>query len=101
VPTLQLLSTTSSAKKLLRMSWSKTVHNGTYYASRLVPSGNWLRIGVVKTNDALVTLDLPDALPVKDDEGNKIYYRFRTDVENSSGLLNLVSVLITVSLDSL
>lgn len=75
------------------MSWDKTVHNGTYYASRLASSGNWVRIGVVKTNAALVTLDLPDALPVKDDEGNTIYYRFKTDVENSSGLLNLVAAL--------
>ena len=101
VPMLQSLSTTLAGDKLLRMSWDKTVHNGTYYASRLAPSGNWIRVGTVKTNDALVTLDLPDALPVNDDDGNKIYYRFRTDVENSSGLLNLVAAPVTVSLDSI
>ncbi|MEA2879463.1 MAG: hypothetical protein QOF14_4659 [Hyphomicrobiales bacterium] len=101
VPTLQLLSTTLAGDKLLRMSWGKTVHNGTYYASRLAPSGNWVRVGTVKTNDALVSIDLPDALPVDDDEGNKIYYRFRTDVENSSGLLNLVAAPVTVSLDTI
>ena len=44
---------------------------------------------------------MPDALPVNDDEGNTIYYRFRTDVENSSGLLNLVAAPITVSLDTI
>jgi hypothetical protein len=101
VPTLQLLSTTLAGDKFLRMSWGKTVHNGTYYASRLAPSGNWVRVGTVKTNNALVALDLPDALPVNDDEGNKIYYRFKTDVENSSGLLNLVAAPVTVSLDTI
>jgi hypothetical protein len=101
VPTVHLVSTTSTGEKLLRMSWDKTVHNGTYYVSRLAPSGNWVRLASVKTNDALVTFDLPDALPVNDDEGNKIYYRFKADVENSSGLLNLVAAPITVSLDTI
>jgi hypothetical protein len=101
VPTLQLLSTTSTGDKLLRLKWDKTVHNGIYYVSRLASSGNWVRLGTVKTNDALVTFDLPDALPVNDDEGNRIYYRFEVDVANSSGLLNLVAAPITVSLDSI
>jgi hypothetical protein len=101
VPTLELLSTTAAGDKLLRLNWTKTVHNGIYYVSRLAPSGNWVRLGSLKTNDAQVTFDLPDALPIADNEGNTIYYRFKTDVENSSGLLNLVAAPITVSLDSI
>jgi hypothetical protein len=101
VPKLQLLSTTSTGDKLLRLNWDKTVHNGIYYVSRLAPSGNWVRLGTVKANDASVTFDLPDALPVNDDEKNRIYYRFKIDVANSSGLLNLVATPITVSLDSI
>jgi hypothetical protein len=101
VPTLNLLSTPSSGAKLIRMSWSKAVHNGTYYVSRLDSSGNWVRLKALKTNDSLVTFDLPDALPVDDEDRNKIYYRFSVDVENSSGLLNRVRSPITVSLDSI
>jgi hypothetical protein len=101
VPTLHLLSTAGTGDKLIRMSWSQTVHNGTYYVSRLDPSGNWVRLTVLKTNDASVTFDLPDALPADDEDGNKIYYRFKVDVENSSGLLNRVDSPITASLDSI
>jgi hypothetical protein len=101
VPALHLLSTTITGDKLLRMSWSKAVHNGRYYVSRLGPSGNWVRLTVLETNDALVTFDLPDPLPVNDDDGNKIYYRFKVDVENSSGLLNLTDSPVTTSLDSI
>lgn len=101
VPTLHLLSTTITGEKLVRMSWSKAVHNGTYYVSRLAPSGTWVRLTTLKTNDSLVTFDLPDALPVYDEEGNKIYYRFQVDVENFSGLLNRVSSPITASLDTI
>lgn len=101
VPTLNLLSTTVTGDKLLRISWSKVVHNGTYYVSRLDPSGNWVRLTALKTNDALVTFDLPDALPVDDEDGNRIYYRFKVDVENSSGLLNQTDSPITASLESI
>lgn len=101
VPTLHLVSITSAGEKFLRMNWSKTVHNGTYYVSRLAPSGNWIRLASIKKNDALVTYDLLNPLPVDDEDGNMIYYRFKIDVENSSGLLNLVDVPVTVSLDSI
>jgi hypothetical protein len=99
VPALSLVSITSSGDKLLRMTWDKTVHNGTYYVSRLGPSGNWMRLGSLQSNDPSVIFDLPDALPVDDEDGNLIYYRLRVDAENSSGLLNLVNAPITASLD--
>jgi len=101
VPLLHLLATTSAGEKLVRMSWSKATHNGTYYVSRLDPSGNWVRVTSFKTNDDVVTFDLPDALPVDNEDGDKIYYRFKVDVENSSGLLNQVASPITTSLDSI
>ena len=81
------------------MTWDKTVHNGTYYVSRLGPSGNWMRLGSLQSNDPSVIFDLPDALPVDDEDGNLIYYRLRVEAENSSGLLNLVNAPITASLD--
>jgi hypothetical protein len=81
------------------MTWNKTVHNGTYYVSCLASSGNWMRIGSLKSNSPSVIFDLPDALPVHDEKGNRIYYRLRVEAENSSGLLNLVDAPITAGLD--
>jgi hypothetical protein len=99
VPALSLVSITSSGDKLLRMTWDKTVHNGTYYVSRLGPSGNWMRLGSLQSNAPSVIFDLPDALPVDDEDGNLIYYHLRVEAENCSGLLNLVNAPITASLD--
>jgi hypothetical protein len=101
VPTVSRLSITPGGDKLLRLTWTKTVHNGMYYVSRLSASGNWMRLGRVKTNAESVTFDLSEPLPVDDEDGNRIYYRFKVDVENCSGLLNLVEAPITVSLDTL
>jgi hypothetical protein len=81
------------------MTWDRTVHNGTYYVSRLGPSGNWMRLGSLRSNDPSVIFDLPDALPVDDEDGNLIYYHLRVEAENSSGLLNIVNAPITASLD--
>jgi hypothetical protein len=100
VPTVSRVSITATGDKLLRLTWSKTVHNGTYYVSRLAASGNWMRLGRVKTNADSVTFDLSEPLPVNDEDGNRIYYRFKVDVENCSGLLNLVEAPITTSIDA-
>ena len=99
VPALSLVSVTPGGDKRLRMTWDKTVHNGTYYVSRLGPSGNWMRLGSLQSNDPSVIFDLPDALPVDDEDGNLIYYRFRVEAANSSGLLNIVNAPVTASLD--
>ncbi len=89
-----------SGNKTIELSWPKTTHNGTYYVCQLAPSGNWFRLATLKTNAAQPNLVLPDALPISDDD-DPIYYRFKIDVENSSGLLNLVEAPITVDLASL
>jgi hypothetical protein len=101
IPAFSVLSTAANGDKVLRAAWTPTVHNGTYYLSRMSPSGSWIRIGALATNDPAPILDLPDPLPVNDDDANTIYYRFKFDVEGSSGLLNLVDAPVTVRLDTL
>jgi hypothetical protein len=101
VPAFQVLSTATDGGKFLRATWTKAVHNGTYYLSRLAPTGNWLRIGSLRTNDPAPAFDLPDALPVNDQDGNPIYYRFKIDVESSGGLLNTYDTPVTARLDLL
>ncbi|HET9638388.1 MAG TPA: hypothetical protein VFP12_04200 [Allosphingosinicella sp.] len=99
VPAVAIVSTDSSTgDKLIELSWTKTTHNGTYYVCQLSASGNWFRLAALKTNSAQPSFALPTALPSADEDGDPIYYRFKVDVENSSGLLNLLDAPITVNL---
>lgn len=86
---------------LVEIAWSPTVHNGTYYVSQLGASGNWARIGEVTTNAPTATLSLPDPLPVANEDGAPLYYRFKVDAVGSSGLVNLADAPVTVRLDLL
>jgi hypothetical protein len=101
VPTLKVVSVASNGDKMLRVGWSKTVHNGTYYVSRLDPSGNWTRLAEIATNDATMFFDLQNALAVNDEDGDPIYYRFKVDVQGASGLLNNFESPVIVRLDEL
>jgi hypothetical protein len=95
-----IISTSPAAgTKLVRLTWASTVYNGKYHVSRLSPSGNWTKIGSVTSNGPTVHFDVPDALPVNDEDGDPVHYRFRVGVENSAGLLNLVDSPIVVRLD--
>lgn len=100
-PTVKVVDEASNGDKFLRVGWSKTVHNGTYYASRLDPSGSWTRLASITTNDATAFYDLQEALPVDDEDDNLIYYRFKVDVEGPSGLLNTTDKPVIVTLDKL
>lgn len=97
-PVLTVLSSASNGDKFLRVSWPKVVHNATYYLSRLAETGVWIRLGVLNSNDDQLNLDLVDPLAPVNEDGDPIYYRFKVDVANSSGLLNLTSSPATVCL---
>lgn len=99
LPTLKVVSVAPNGDKMLRVVWDKTVHNGTYYVSKLDPAGNWTRLGEVATNDPVTSFDLQDALPVNDEDGDPIHYRFKVDVQGASGLLNNVEKPVIVRLD--
>lgn len=102
VPAIAIVSTdASNGDKLIELSWAKTTHNGTYCVCQLSPSGNWFRLAALKTNSAQASFALPAPLPTADEDGDPIYYRFKVDVENSSGLLNLLDAPITVDLADL
>jgi hypothetical protein len=101
VPTVAILSTdAATGDRWIELSWPKTTHNGTYYVCQLAPSGNWFRLAALKTNSAQPSFALPTPLPIADEDGDPIYYRFKVDVENSSGLLNLSDAPITVDLSA-
>lgn len=101
VPAVSVLSVETNGDKMLRLTWSKTMHNGIYHVEQLDPSGSWFKLGTVQTNDPAVHFDLPEALPPKTAEGAPIFYRFRITAESSGGRLNLADAPITVDLAAL
>jgi hypothetical protein len=89
------LSGSPAALSGVILSWSPTVHNGTYYLDKMNANGSWVRIYRTKTNDA-VTVDLAatelgiNVLPKETEGGDaSVYHRFRVVTENSSGLFSL------------
>jgi hypothetical protein len=84
------------------LSWPKTAHNAKYYLYKMNSTGNWVKIYEAASNSATISVALqntdwnsPD-LVKEDADGNTIYHRFRVQVENSSGLLNLTENELTV-----
>jgi len=84
------------------LTWSPTVHNGTYYLDKMNANGSWVRIYRTKTNDA-VTVDLAatelgtNVLPKETESGDaSVYHRFRVVTENSSGLFSLIDKVLIV-----
>ncbi|MBK9452395.1 MAG: hypothetical protein IPN95_23825 [Bacteroidetes bacterium] len=87
-------------------TWNKTAHNGTYYLYTLNAQGNWIKIFSV---DPSIHLNAPSmttplsgttlatsSLFKQNTDFETIYHRFRVDVENSAGLLNLVKKELTI-----
>jgi hypothetical protein len=108
-PTAPIITVTSvvtpSATTMdnVTLKWSKTVHNGTYYVFMLSNSGTWQKIHEISSNDETFELSLAStglgsgSLDKTDEDGDIIYYRFKIDVENSSGLMNLNEEIVTFS----
>jgi len=92
VSTLNNPATLSNGK----LSWNKVTHNATYYIYQMSENGNWNLLGTLKSNTILIEFPLDKTLVKTDLDGNTIYYRFKVDVENSSGLFNLIENAITV-----
>ena len=105
VVTLNLIDTTNPQAPGLTytattntLSWQPTVNNGTYFLYQQNSKGNWARIYTVQPPDTTTAMAyvIPQPLVLLDDDGNKIYYRFKVQAQNSSGLLNLVENELTV-----
>ena len=96
--------TTAQELQEVILKWKPTCYNGTYRLQKMNDSGNWQQVYEIKSNDTFIQyppIDIPTGnpdfinFPVTnvlerfDEDDNPIYHRFRVQVENSSGLLNL------------
>jgi hypothetical protein len=79
----------------VRLNWKKTAHNATYYLYKMTSSGNWQLLNTIKTNDINIFYQAGNLLKI-DDDGNTIYHRYKVNVENASGLLNLEEKTLTI-----
>jgi hypothetical protein len=101
VPAASVLSVATNGDKMLRLTWSKTMHNGTYHVEQLDRSGSWFKLGAVQNNDPAPQFDLLEALPPKTADGDPIFYQFRITAESSGGRLNLTDAPMTINLATL
>lgn len=103
------LTTTTKLEEVV-LKWNSVAYNATYSLQKMNSAGNWNTIYTIKTNDSEIQyppLDggVPDFINFTetkellrhDDNNDAIYYRFRVQVENSSGLFNLNDCPLTLA----
>jgi hypothetical protein len=81
-----------------QLNWPANTTRGTYYLYQQNKQGNWARIftGQPGAGQTTVTYQLPAALQLTDENGQRIYYRYKVRVQNSAGLFNLAEQELTV-----
>lgn len=104
-------TTTATNLQNVILKWKPTAYNGTYRLEKLDEDGNWTEIYRTKVKDTdmqyppLDINNLPDfanypetvVLPRVDADGNPVTHKFRVEVENSSGLLNMTQYELTLA----
>ncbi len=75
-----------------KLTWPTTVNKGKYFLYKQNDRGNWEKLPNTLPNQYQIT----PPLVLTDEDGDRIYHRFKVKVENSSGLLNLTVNEITI-----
>jgi hypothetical protein len=80
------------------LSWLPSANKGTYYLYQQNSKGNWQNIYTVQPSSqtAAMTFTISPPLVLTDASGNRIYYRYKVTVQNSSGLFNLADNQLTI-----
>ncbi|WP_299457981.1 hypothetical protein [uncultured Microscilla sp.] len=90
----------------VRLSWTKTTHNGKYHLYKMNKQGGWEKVYELVSNNASLVVGLVDTalqsnrLLLKNTEGANIYHHFKVVAENSSGLWSNEEKILTVAEDS-
>lgn len=81
-----------------KLTWPASTSKGTYYLYQQNSRGNWAKIfsDQPDAGQAMVTYQLPAPLQLTDENGQRIYYRYKVRVQNSAGLFNLTEKELTV-----
>lgn len=78
----------------LTLTWAPPPTGQRYYLYRQTSGGNWVKLKEYGPDDPgtyVWATENPEnpTLPAETEDGDTIYYRFRMDVKNASGLMNL------------
>jgi hypothetical protein len=87
------------------LSWSATTYKGTYHLSKMTAKGVWRKI--YSTAESVSNFQYPPGgdfatypetalLAKEDSDGNAVYHRFRVDVVNASGMVNVREETLTL-----
>lgn len=87
----------------VHLEWQKTTYKGKYHLFKMTSAGQWSKLLTFENamNDQVISVNLADTswgsdiLPSLNDDGDKIYHRFKVSVESTSGLLNLYDKILT------
>ena len=81
-----------------KLTWSATANRANYYVFKQNNRGNWEKVYGVELPTSSVDMEyvLPAPLIRVDEDGDKLYYRFKVQVQNASGLFNLTDKELTV-----
>ncbi|WP_343524515.1 hypothetical protein [Pedobacter sp.] len=81
-----------------KLTWTATANKANYYVYKQNNRGNWEKVYSIidSTSPAQLEYVLPDPLPTVDEDGDKLYHRFKVQVQNTSGLFNLTDKELTV-----
>jgi len=83
----------------VELRWNKTCYNGKYSLFFLNASNAWEKIFAIQSNDAIdLHFSFVCDLPAKDNNANLILYKFKVNVQNSSGMINNKSNIDTILL---
>ncbi len=81
-----------------KISWNATTDTGSYYLYKQNSKGNWEHIYSVLpplTNEQM-DYNIPAPLNFTDEDGDRVYHRFRVQVENLSGRMNIIENELTI-----
>jgi hypothetical protein len=81
-----------------KLTWPSTANKASYYVYKQNNRGNWEKVYSVEPPSSSTEMEyiLPEPLLTVDEDGDKLYYRFKVQVQNTSGLLNLTEKELTV-----
>ncbi|WP_293308184.1 hypothetical protein [Pedobacter sp. UBA5917] len=81
-----------------KLTWPTTANKANYYLYKQNNRGNWEKVYTVDAENASAQMEyiLPTPLLLVDEDGDKLYYRFKVQVQNTSGLFNLTDNELTI-----
>ncbi|WP_293787275.1 hypothetical protein [uncultured Pedobacter sp.] len=81
-----------------KITWTATANKANYHVYKQNNRGNWEKVYTVDALNSSAQMEylLPAPLLAVDDDGDKLYHRFKVQVQNTSGLLNLTDKELTI-----